>query len=123
MVFRGDGVESDSNFVQIMKLRGQDNSKLFEWMNKMTNKYTSVEMENEMLQVMALKILREIAENIKNSTFYSIMADETTDKSSREQVVIVIRLVDAKLVAHEEFIGLSMVESLDAATLTGVIKD
>ena len=80
-------------------------------------------MQNEMMQVMALKILREIAENIRNSTFFSIMADETRDKSNPEQVVIVIRHVDEKLVTYEEFIGLSVVDYIDAATLTGVIKD
>ena len=34
------------------------------------------------------------------SGFFSIMADETTDKSNREQVVIVIRHVNTELVAH-----------------------
>ena len=123
LALRGDGDESDSNFIQIIKLRGEDDSKLLEWMKKRTNKYTSAEMQNEMLQVIALRILREIAQDIRNSTFFSIMADETTDKSNREQVVIVIRHVDENLLVHEEFIGLSMVESLDATTLTGVIKD
>ena len=123
MALRGDGNESNSNFVQMMKLHGEDDSKLVKWMKKKTNKTTSAEMQNKMLQVMALKILREIAENIRNSTFFSIMADETKDKSNYEQIVIVIRHVDEKLATHEEFIGLSMVDSIDAVTLTGVIKD
>ena len=61
-------------------------------MKKKTNKYTCADMRNEILKVMAfvIKILREIAENINSSGFFSIMADETTDKSNREQVVIVI---------------------------------
>ena len=70
MALRGDGDGSNSSFVQIMKLRGEDDSKLVRWMKKKTNKYTSAEMQNEMLQVMALKILREMAENIRNSTFF-----------------------------------------------------
>lgn len=120
---RGDGNENDSNFIQLMKIRGEDDTKLLEWMKKKTNKYTSADMQNEILKVMAFKVLREVAENIRNSGFFSVMADETTDKSNREQVVIVIRHVDAELVAHEEFIGLNMVDSIDAATLTEVIKD
>ena len=51
------------------------------------------------------------------------MADETTNKSNREQVVIVIRNVDTELVAHEDLICLNMVNSIDATTFTGVIKD
>ena len=57
---------------------------------------------------MALSLLRDIAQNIRNSVFYSIMADETTDTSNREQFVLVLRHVDKNLVAHEEFIGLTL---------------
>ena len=56
----------------------------------------------------------------KNSGSFSTMADETTN---HEQVVIVIRHVDTELVAHGDFIGFNMVDSVNATTLTGVIKD
>ena len=36
--------------------------------------------------------------------------------------MIVIRYADDDLIAQEEFIGLSVVDSIDAATLTAVIK-
>ena len=39
---------------------------------------------------MALRILREIAFNIRSSVFYTIMADETADVSNKEQLVICI---------------------------------
>ena len=51
------------------------------------------------------------------------MADETSDKSNREQVVLVLRWVDDHLTTHEEFIGLYMVPSIDSRTLVSVIKD
>ena len=37
---------------------------------------------------MALKVLRGIASDIAESGYYSIMADETTDASNIEQLVI-----------------------------------
>ena len=46
----------------------------------------------------------------------SIMADETTDQSNCEQVVIVLRHVDDALNVHEEFIGLYVVPYIDAQT-------
>lgn len=49
------------------------------------------------------------------------MVDESTDQSNNEQVVIVIRHVDSDLNVQEKFIGLCMVPSIDAATLTSVI--
>lgn len=120
---RGDHDESDSNFVQLLKLRGEDDPKLFEWMKKKTNKYTSSDMQNEMLEVMGLSILRDIASCIQNASFFTIMADETTDKSNREQVVLVLRWVDDDLNTHEDFIGLYMVPSIDSDTLVSVIRD
>ena len=80
-------------------------------------------MQNEMLKVMALQILRDVAANIRNSTFFSIMADETTDKTNREQVVICLRWVDDNLLPHEDFIGMHKVDKIDAETIKTVIPD
>lgn len=49
------------------------------------------------------------------------MDDETTD-SSKEQFVVCFQWVDDDLDVHEDFIGLHMVESIDAATLHAVLK-
>ena len=51
---RGDHDESDSNFTQLLKLR-EDDPKSFHWMKRKSNKFTSAEMQNEMLEIMALK--------------------------------------------------------------------
>ena len=83
---RGDGNESDSNFVHLFKLRGEDDPTIHEWMIRRTNKYTSHKVQNDMLKVMALKVLRKIAACLHDSSFFTIMADETTDMSNREQV-------------------------------------
>ena len=44
------------------------------------------------------------------------MADEVTDSSNREQLIICFRLGDNHLTAHEEFIGLYSVDKIDDAT-------
>ena len=51
------------------------------------------------------------------------MVDEATDQSNREQVVLVFRHVDSNLEVSEGFMGLYMVPSIDAKTLTSVIED
>ena len=51
------------------------------------------------------------------------MVDETTDAANKEQVVICIRWVDSNFEAHEEFVGMHVVDSTDAKTLYQVIKD
>ena len=80
-------------------------------------------MQNEILKVMALDVLRDVAAPIQCSSVYSIMADKSTDSSNREQVVICLRWVDNSLNAHEEFIGLQLVDRIHAATITFTTKD
>ena len=54
---RGDGDDSDSNFIQLLKLRARDDKPLAAWLERKTDKYLSHDMQNELLQVMALSIL------------------------------------------------------------------
>ena len=115
---RGDGDGNNSNFTQMLHLRTEDNPVLSTWLVKKTNKYTSSQMQNEVLKVMALDVLRDVAASLHSCPFYTIMANETTDSSNREQVVICFRWVDNSLSAHEEFIGQQQVDRIDAGTIT-----
>ena len=80
-------------------------------------------MQNEILKTMALLILRQVVEMISVAPFLTIMIDETTDVSNKEQVVICFRWVSQLLEAHEEFIGLYQVESTESEILVAVIHD
>lgn len=53
---RGDGDECDSNYMQLLKLRGEDDARVYDWLKKKTDKYTSGEMQNEMMKVMAIQV-------------------------------------------------------------------
>ena len=53
--------EVDSNFYQLLKLRCDDDPSIVEWLQKKKSKFTSVDIQNEMLEIMALRLLREIA--------------------------------------------------------------
>ena len=66
--------------------------------------------------------LREISQCIQSTGFYSLMADEVTDSSNREQVVVCIRWIDEDLKAHKDFVGLYRVESTAADILLTVLK-
>ena len=123
LAFRGDGDEADSNFMQLLKLQGLDDSRIESWLSKKTNKYTSHEAQNEILKIMALSTLRKIANELSQSQYFCIMSDECTDASNREQLVICIRWVDSNLEAHEEFIGLYKIDNIQADTIVAVIRD
>ena len=51
------------------------------------------------------------------------MADKCTDCSNKEQFTINLRWVDQNLNAHEEFIGLYQVSTIDADSLVSAIRD
>ena len=72
---------------------------------------------------MAMQVLRSIVESPRSVPFLTIMVDETTDISNKEQVVICFRWVDDKLESHEEFAGMYQVESTQATVLVGIIHD
>ena len=63
---QGDGSEENSNFVQLLRLRADDYAFIKEMINKKTDKYTSADIQNEMLKIMSLNIFREIAANLQN---------------------------------------------------------
>ena len=72
---------------------------------------------------MAQTVLRGIIKQIQSSTFFSLMVDETTDLSNREQVVLVFCWVAEDLTIHEDFIGLYQTDTIDAKALVHLIKD
>ena len=67
---KGHGSVQDSNFTQIYILREEDKEGLKTCRTETKiNKYVHSTIENEMTQIAALRVLREVAENIKMSAF------------------------------------------------------
>ena len=115
--------EENSNFQQLIKLRSQQDPEILEWLQRKSNKYTSPEIQNELLEAMALGLLRETSANIQSATFHTIMADETADISNKEQLVICILWVDENFVVHEDFLGIHSLERTTADNIVFIIKD
>ena len=67
---RGDGDETDSSFIQLLKLRGQDDPLLKCWLTRKSGKYVSHDMQNEFIKIMALSILQEKL-NVSRSLHFS----------------------------------------------------
>ena len=80
-------------------------------------------MQEEMWKVMALKIFREIAAEIRSAEFCAIRANQTSDISKIEQLLIYIRWVDNDLNSREEFTELHSLKIANADTIVKVIKD
>ena len=106
-----------------LRLRRDDDPLIVEWLQKKKSKFTSVDIQNEMLEIMALRVLREIARNIQNAVIYTIMADETADVSNKEQLVFCLRWVDDDLIVDEDFIGMQPMKGTGADQIVFLIKD
>ena len=83
--------------------------------SRMTN--MSPNAQNEILQIMALKVLRGIACDLAESGYHSVM----TDASNIEQLVVCICWVDT--IECEEYISLVSVPQTNADTVVVCIKD
>ena len=119
----GERGEINSNFMQLLLLvASQSNPNIFEWLKRSQNKFTSPDIQNEMLSMMALRIMRDIRSEISDKWF-TIMVDETTDQSNTEQMVFCLRHVDDHFDVHEEVIGLHSLESTSADSIMSTIKD
>ena len=88
--------------MQLLLLRAEDDEVLRKWIEKSYDKHMSPNAQNEILQIMALKVLRGIASAIAESGYYSIMADESTDASNIGQLLICIHWVDKEMTVCEE---------------------
>ena len=78
-------------------------------------------IQNDILKLMAAEVLDNISTNIQHANFFTVMADESTDASNKEQVVVVIRWVDKNFHVYEDFTHLHDVDNTDAETITGKI--
>ena len=58
MAFRGDRNDEDSNFLQLLQLKAEDDPDLLEWLKRKTSKYTSHEIQNDIIKLMAISVLR-----------------------------------------------------------------
>ena len=86
--YRGNGDEG--NFLQLMKLRAIDVSSITTYLQCKTDKYVSPQVQNELTMIMANHILRDISISINKAKYFALLADEVTDISNKEQVVIIM---------------------------------
>lgn len=72
---------------------------------------------------MGLSVLRRLLCEIRRAQWFSLILDEATDVSHKEQMVVCIRWVDEDFSIHEDPLGLIHLPKTDAGTLTSAFKD
>ncbi|XP_013403337.1 52 kDa repressor of the inhibitor of the protein kinase [Lingula anatina] len=68
--------------------------------------YRSKTIQNELIDCCREIVITKIAEKVKKAEFFTIMADEATDCSNKEQLPLVLRYYDGSIgKVREDFIG------------------
>ncbi|KAJ8044920.1 Zinc finger MYM-type protein 1 [Holothuria leucospilota] len=116
--------EECGNFLQLLNLRATDDPHVCDWKTKKRDKYTSHDIQNEIVRIMATDILRDIPDSISDAKFFSVLVDdECTDASNKEQLTICLRWTDQALEPNEDFVGFYEIPNITANTIVGAIKD
>ena len=76
---QGD-TDDESNFIQLLKLRGKDQPLLSKWLERKEDRYTSHDIQNEIIAIVANHVIRDLVLEIRGG-FFSILCDEYTDSS------------------------------------------
>lgn len=112
-----------SNFWQLLNLRKEDRPDLAEWLGRSGYKWTSHDVQNEIIGILGQSVLRSVIQEIKDCNYFGIMVDETSDISVQEQVTFCIRTVNENFDICEDFLGFYAAPNTEAKTLFDIVKD
>ncbi|KAL1309523.1 hypothetical protein AAHE18_17G184000 [Arachis hypogaea] len=121
--FRGHDESSSSNnrgnFIELLKFLGSYNSSIQKLVLEnapIFTKYTSSDVQKEILHVLATMVRNSIRKDIGDAKF-CIIIDEARDESKKEQMAIVLRFVDVDGFVRERFFDLVHVSDTNALIL------
>ncbi|XP_073277689.1 uncharacterized protein [Primulina huaijiensis] len=120
--FRGYDKSVDSknrrNYIKLINLLGRMNPEIGNILEKAAKnaKYTSAEIQREILKIIAGIVRYKIREEI-GKTKFCILVDEAIDESNKEQMTIILRYVDRDGFIRERFFEVVHVENTSALTL------
>ena len=96
------------NFIETLNLKVRSGDKVLENHLKTCGKnksYISKTSQDKMITCFGQVISEKIVNDIKESKFFTIIADEAADSSHKEQMALVLRFVDKNMDIREEFIA------------------
>ncbi|PNX79290.1 repressor of the inhibitor of the protein kinase-like protein [Trifolium pratense] len=127
--FRGHDESSKSrnqgNFLELLKLLASYNVEVAKVILKNAPKhakYTSPQIQKELLSVLAKGVRKHIREEIGDAKF-CIIVDEARDESKKEQMSLVLRFVDRVGLIQERFFDVAHVNDTASLTLKEKICD
>ena len=133
LAFRGHrekiGAPNNGNFLSIIELLSRYDPVLNELLTKRESKltYLSYKIQNELIELLASAVHKNIIDDITNAQFFSVITDTTQDITKVDQLSQIFRYVDVEkndkdepvnIVIRESFVGFTDVTDHSAASLT-----
>ncbi|XP_068692643.1 zinc finger MYM-type protein 1-like [Montipora foliosa] len=113
------------NFLELLHLRSKDIPWLEEKLNTQLQdhaQWTSPIIQNELLQIFADLIIELICKDVRESRWYGIIIDETSDISRDEQVSFCLSYL-ANGTKKEAFVGFHATKTTDGEALYKLVKE
>ena len=113
-----DSSLNQGNFIELVRFRAETDHVLSSHLqNSPANaQYTSKTIQNDLIEVIGKCNHKDIIEELKRSKYYTVIADEVTDASNKEQLSIVLRYVQVDVI-KEVFVGFIYVERITGESL------
>lgn len=86
-------------------------------------KYISHDIQNELIQICGEQILASVLDECRKARFFTVIVDETTDISVKEQVSIVLLYINSEGMRQEKFVGFQETSDTTGETLYKLICD
>ena len=114
--------DNHGNFIELVCFRAESDEVLRHHLQSAPRNamYTSKTIQNELINITGSRIQSDILREIKQAKFYTVIADEVSDVSNKEQLSIAIRYVLNGIV-HESFIDFAEVERITGQALASSI--
>lgn len=122
-----DNYEDGGNFRSLLEFRVDAGDEILRNHLETASKnatYISKTVQNELIECCRKVMISKIIQQVKESKYFTIIADETTDISVIEQMSLCLRYVDLKKVEiKERFIKFIQVDDLTGGNLSKVLLD
>lgn len=114
------------NFLELLEIRAKDKGEgIFQRMTSQIDFYNSIQVQNNIIEIIKTEMLQDIVNEINLSSAFSIICDEISDKGTRNQVSVCVRYphkISKAILIKERFLGFIDVDEMNGTNLHRTIK-
>lgn len=128
MAFRANdesvGSANRGNFIELLEFRASTDPVLKKYLDTCPKNasYCSPDIQNELISLCAAESRRLIVDEVKEAKYFTIIADEVSDVSNKEQVALVVRYTKEDATIKEKFVDFKHAERTTGVVLAHVIQ-